>query len=350
MKHFTCTGKYRKLITSVFVLPLLLNVTPVLSDEDYSSDSGLFGFGAGYFDTKDDFQYLQSYFSYRNHLRDIYWPYEEAESRDLDWGVDAVVRTGSLFKSIDFDAAAFDIFLGKRLSSGSYLEAGIGIHGLRGDGDVDEDGDIIIEDDTIPTYRAKGLFVITETVDIGIESHYDYLYPEGFDPGSLTDALTSHEIVGALSWKPISTLSLQSESAVNLISDSNTRFWTDLAVLYGISPEWPWIWAGFGAYYQWFEFESDDYWSPERYISYGPRLDSSFPITSRLSGWADIEINIITESQLFEGVGGDVSLGLDFAMTEKTHMLLGISRSDSLRFGEHYYENYAFLSLHWPMP
>jgi hypothetical protein len=134
------------------------------------------------------------------------------------------------------------------------------------------------------------------------------------------------------------------------MSDSNTMFWTDFEMLYGISPEWPWIWAGAGVYFQKFEFESDDYWSPSQYLSYGPRLDSSFPISSRLTGWAEIHINIVTENSVFEEIGDFASLGLDFAVTPKTHLLFGITRSDSIRDGDHYYENGAFLSLNWPLP
>lgn len=301
----------------------------------------LFGIGTSYFGTSEELEYFESFVSYRNRRRDMDWPYQEADSLDLDWGLDAVVRNGSSFSS-DFNALQFDAFIGKRLQTGSYLEVGVGVHGIRGDD--------LIKDDTIPIYWAKGLFPVTPSFDIEVVASFDYLYPEGFQPGSLIEALTSHTIFGELSWKPVYSLWIKSQSELKFISDSNKRFWTDLAVLYGISPDWPWVWVGAGANYLTYEFESDNYWSPSQYISYGPRLESSFPINEKLTAWAEIHLNVVTENEIFEELGDDISLGIDWALTKKVHMLLGIERFDSIRDGDHYYENSVFLSFHLPLP
>ena len=142
---------------------------------------------------------------------------------------------------------------------------------------------------------------------------------------------------------------LQSKARLTFVSDSNRRFESDLAALYGISPGWPWIWAGAGMYYMDFERQIPDYWSPANYLSYGPRITSSFPIARRFTGWTTINLSVVSEDEIFSEIGDYVSLGVNVELNKGMHLRLGLEHLDSVRDGAHYFDNKVFLSFHRPV-
>ena len=196
-----------------------------LAGEGPVRNNSLLGIGSGYFETSDRYQYLELFANYRNHRRDLYWPYQESDSRAMDWGLDTTIRSGSLA--------------------------------------------------------------------------------------------------------------------------------SDFAVLYGLSPDLPWVWVGAGIYYQVFEFQTDGYWSPSQYHSFGPRLEASFPISPKLTGEAGVNLNVVSEDRWtpldFSEFGGYISLGLDYSIGKGTHLKIGITHQDSIRDDFHYYETAAIFSLHRPL-
>ena len=318
---------------------------PALSHADPFQDADLFGAGPGFFSTSDDYHHFEYLADYRNHRRDFHWPYQEAKTHATDWGINSVAHSGAMGPET-FRALAVSGSLGKRSASGHYLEGRLGVHGLGGDTST---GEISTEERIIPTYGIKGILMLNEQVELGLDAGYGFVYPAGFQPEGITSGLTAHTLESTLSWLIIPRLQLSGQSALKRLSDANTMYQGDFSILYGLSPDWPWIWAGVGAYYTGFERQTIEYWSPSRHVSYGPRFTSSFPLGKRWSGWAAANVSVVSEDSLSSGMGDYVSLGLDYQLSRGTRIKLGFNRLDSVHDRAHYYENSVYLSLHRPL-
>lgn len=136
--------------------------------------------------------------------------------------------------------------------------------------------------------------------------------PEVFRSTSLAGISLTEERLDALysrifdkHWK------LQGALAGTKISDDNHGVSYDAAVMYGISPGWPWIWLGYGASGLYFEDAKVGYWSPEKFYTHGPRFDSSFPLYGEFSGIVGANLNFYKENET-QGDGFLLSAGLQW--------------------------------------
>ncbi len=77
----------------------------------------------------------------------------------------------------------------------------------------------------------------------------------------------------------------------NYLNDGNIKLNSDISLMYGISPSWPWIWLGVGG--EWIKNSKPNqpYWTPREFYSYGPRLDIAAPINDRFSYAFGFNIN-----------------------------------------------------------
>lgn len=88
------------------------------------------------------------------------------------------------------------------------------------------------------------------------------------------------------------------------ISDSNNRTDSDVGLMYGISPSWPWIWVGFGAEYLTNSIaNTTGYWSPRKFLNLGPRLDVAFPLFDKYSFSAGLNLNKYNDFDFGDGTG-----------------------------------------------
>lgn len=119
-------------------------------------------------------------------------------------------------------------------------------------------------------------------------------------------------------FRPYEKLKLQGSGELGWRSDSNTKFSSDFALLYGVSPDWPWIWVGYGYYTLSFQKQNAAYWSPKNFTSHGLRVDMSFPVVSQLSGIFAVNFNNYDEDG-FTGRGHYGVVGLQWGSTSDFH-------------------------------
>lgn len=117
------------------------------------------------------------------------------------------------------------------------------------------------------------------------------------------------------------------------LSDDNQRSHTDVAVMYGVSPTWPWIWVGFGYEFMSHTKDNQSYWSPREFYSYGPRLDVSAPIKGKLSFAGGINLNQFRDIDFGQGEGYYLSSKLIYGEYKKTQYALGIELIQSEQNG-----------------
>ncbi len=130
--------------------------------------------------------------------------------------------------------------------------------------------------------------------------------------------LKEEELTANLVFTPLKKLKLQTTQILGWRSDANRKHNSDYALLYGVSPGWPWIWVGYGYYTLKYSERSPGYWSPQDFSSHGFRIDSSFPIYSKLSGIFGLNLNNYDEDG-FSGKGHYGVAGLQWGSSAETH-------------------------------
>jgi hypothetical protein len=116
------------------------------------------------------------------------------------------------------------------------------------------------------------------------------------------------------------------------LDDRNIQHQSAAALLYGVSPEWPWIWVGVGTEQLRCDESRPGYWSPRIFRSSGLRVDVAAPITEQLSYSVAANLDRVNE----DGVSGDgryFSIGLEARLTPALSLRASVSDGQSLQGG-----------------
>lgn len=320
-----------------------LDIEPAVPEEEElpsAVDRDLFNLGYVAQKTSDDYEARGYTFSYRNHRREWFWPWQEAASRALDVGLD-VSRSKGEVGTTQFVARHAQGMLGAYLTRGTYLEAQLGRH--------------ILETDqgerTITSRHGSVMFGLTRSFSVQLETGRDFIYSDGAVTGGITRQLTALEHSAAFRWRPHQRLRILGQGGYRQYdeeNEENVARQADMSAMYGISPEWPWVWAGLGAYALKYEKEVADYWSPTRYVAYGPRLESSFPLYKRLSATAALNLNRQSENGV-KGNGYDIKAGMQYRLYGHLYARLELSKAKSLQYKSTWKSDNIFFTLSGPL-
>lgn len=305
----------------------------------WTAENGLFRTGVVADRTSDVFDRHELFFDYRNHRREFFWPWEEAETHDLDWGVNARRMRGSTITD-RFDGTRVLGTLGKRFSPAVYLETSAGGHQLRVHGQGEK---------TLTIYSASAYLKPIDALSVHLETDKDFVYQEDVLPAGISAKLDARTTRLGLTWRPVNRLRILGQSRYRTFSDNNASHHNIFSALYGISPDWPWIWAGVGGEELEFDDQKTSYWSPKKFTAYGPRLDSSFPITQRLNGSAAINLDRLNEDGS-HGNGGYFALGLEVRVSRTLYLKLDASHIKSVQRGSSWTGDTYSLSLAGALP
>ena len=311
----------------------------LFSPPGWTAEGDLFQTGVLADRTSDVFDRHELFFNYRNHRREFFWPWEEADTQDMDWGVDARLLHGSTTTD-RFDGTRVLGTLGKQFSRAVYLEASAGGHQLR----VRDQGE-----KTLTAYSASARLKPIDTLSLQLETAKDFVYQENVLPAGITEKLDARTTILGFAWRPVTRVRILGRSRHRTFSDDNASRQEILSALYGLSPDWPWIWAGVGGEQLEFDEQKSSYWSPEKFTAYGLRLDSSFPISERLSGGAGINLDRLSEDGS-HGNGGYYALGLELRLSRGLYLKLDASHIQSIQRGADWTENTYILSLAGALP
>lgn len=268
--------------------------------------------------------------SYINNRREQFWPYVEEATSGFDWGIILHRYTGQA-TGIEFTGQQGEAVFGWRFSKSAYVSTNLGSHRL----DVPSQA---TETERF-TYNAAALLSAGSHIKFNLHAANDYVYPLGLQPAGVMQFLHGQKWQGMLEWTPIQKLRINFTETRWDLSDDNISHDYQANLLYGISPDWPWIWAGLNYEHLGYDETKPNYWTPFEFHSYGFVFDSSFPITNNLTGAVSANISRIKEDMYPLGNGNSYVVGLDYKLTKTQTLRLGFSHIDSKQNNSDWKEN-----------
>ena len=250
--------------------------------------------------TSDELNLNHFSFNYRKHRRNLFFPFSNEKEKSEDVGVAMDYFEGQL-STLKFNSLRILGLLARKSSRNFLIETYLG-------------GQYFKSEQLESSMATPGVSIYYQVPQkLLLQSHLDrfYLAQDGFLTGPLSDG------TNAWRWKPSATYFLNERfrflirPELDFISDGNKRFYSDFALMYGIS-SWPrWIWVGLGAEYL-SNSITGNYWSPSLFKSYGLRFELNSEISKGFSGIIGLNYNQIQEQENLWGSGHYLNLGLAY--------------------------------------
>ncbi len=283
-------------------------LTSLAHAEKPDTPSALYDMESEFYSDSNDLSVQQHAFSYRQGVDIFHYKHEQQKQGDNLWGLHvrrSIVRQSNAadYRGSDIKASFARKFNDKLSVAGSIgrSELSNGVQQAK---------------KAITLYGLKARVKLTDEVEVQAHHSRDLLFNEALvedDNGRLIDGKTSDI---ALFWRPHKKIRVQGATNYRSLSDDNSAKRTSAALLYGISPGWPWIWAGVSAEMLSYEQNKNSYWTPEKYTSYGVLVDSSFPVNDTLSLSMGANVNRNKEDDNPAGTGYSISAGADWTVRE----------------------------------
>lgn len=301
-----------------------------LASGAHAENTDIYNIGGLTNKTSDNYERKEVFLDYRNHQREFVWPWQDSSDTSIDWGV-SLKRLSGTVNDVNFTGERALVMLGKRISSGLYLEGWGGTHRLS----VDNSDATRLSPHTINVYATP-----TREFTLRMSSQYDYVYYENLLPAGISEALTAHSSSFQLDWLPWENFRASGFSRWRTYNDGNSSRNNRLTVMYGFSTSVPWVWAGVGAEEINFADQRNTYWSPYKFTDYGLRFDSNMPLAERVNLTLAFNLDRIKENNL-QGTGKYYSGGLEFKISSRVSLFLTGSYSSSLQSGSEWNEKTA---------
>ncbi len=250
--------------------------------------------------TSDELNLNHFGINYRNHRRNLFFPFANEEEKSKDVGVVMDYFEGQL-NTLKFNSLRLLGLLALKSSRIFLIETYLG-------------GQNFKSEQVETSMAVPGVSIYFQIPQkLLLQSHLDrfYLAQNGFLSGPISNGTS------AWRWKPSASYLLNERyrflirPELDFISDGNRRFYSDIALMYGIST-WPrWIWIGLGAEYL-SNSNPGNYWSPSMFKSYGLRFELNSELSNGLNGTIGFNFNQIQENANPWGSGHYLNLGLAY--------------------------------------
>jgi hypothetical protein len=274
-------------------------------------------------------------FNYINNRRQYFWPYEEAADSNWDAGVQ-FHRFNGQANGTGFFGRQAEALIDWNYSPDTYIRGRLGGHQLKVSNHAEKQR---------TSYEIEAHAKLSSFLSLNVDSADDYVYQLGLQPAGVREFLHARKNRGGLSWTPKNRLRLTASTSLWYLSDGNIRRHNTADLLYGISTDWPWIWAGVSYEALHYDKNKADYWTPRKFHSTGLVFDSSFPITEGYTGALSINISKIKENSYPVGNSNSLFAGLDHKLNHDYTLRFGFSRIRSLQESSKWTENTYSLSI-----
>lgn len=108
---------------------------------------------------------------------------------------------------------------------------------------------------------------------------------------------------------------------------------------YGISPDWPWVWAGVEVGHLDYAQQKDQYWTPKKHRSAALVLDANFPVTEKL----ELSTGLSAGRSRAEGTSSShdygASVGANYKISKNTKLSLDAHHYKSSQDNDRWHEN-----------
>jgi hypothetical protein len=255
-----------------------------------------------YGSTADQLYYSSFLLDYTHNKNDLFWPYKESPLNNLEWGIKVQHRNisspGIKFHSTEVTYQA-SFLLGKNQK----VSAQVGIN------NIDQEG---FDNETVDIAHLKYEFIFFEKLLGSLTLAQSYDAPVILPLNGKAWDVASKNIQAQLSYKFMQKWQISLQSHFDFLFDRNQRSWLDGQVMYSLSQYPEWIRFGFGSTYLAYQKRSLNYWTPQRFSSYGPRLDISLPICKKFQFFAGGSYNWFQEDAFSPGEGYYARGGLSY--------------------------------------
>jgi hypothetical protein len=158
------------------------------------------------------------------------------------------------------------------------------------------------------------------TLRLLLEKNFQFIQQQ--IPATLSDGLVRDNIQINYALKINDKLRMPLMYRRMQISDGNGAHEVDASLLYGsVYPIWWWIGYGFNQLK--YNATTVGYWSPEEFISHGPRFEFSYPFYERFQGVIGYNYSFIKEGNFDPGTSTYSSIGLEYG--DRNDWILKIS-------------------------
>jgi hypothetical protein len=318
-------------------LAILLAVTMItIAGSDHTAHAGgLYTVEVEHSNTSDHINLNTLSFNYINNQRQYFWPYKEAADSKWDSGIQIQRHSGQA-DGTGFIGQQFEGLLDWNYSEYTYIRGRLGGHQLKVS-NLDEKQRF--------SYDMEAHAKLSPFISLNFDSADDYVYQLGLQPGGVREFLHARKNRAGLSWTPEERFRLTASTSLWHLSDGNVRRQNKVDLLYGISMDWPWLWAGASYEVLHYDKEKSDYWTPGKFRATGLVFEGSFPVTEGYTGALSINISKIKENSYPAGNSNSLFAGLDHKLNQDYTLRIGFSRIRSQQESSNWTENTYRLSI-----
>lgn len=208
---------------------------------------------------------------------------------------------------------------GHQLDDTFYVEGGVGAANVKSRNDK--------RSENLTTYQVGANAKLSEQLNVGIQHDKDFAYRNQIltnQHGRILNAKTTRADV---KYRPAERIRLEADATQRKLSDGNSSEAYKVGAYYGISPSWPYIWAGVEYSTLDFKHQDEGYWTPENHRAVAATFTASYPVNDNLSMNTSLNVSRSKDDAADDyGTGYYASVGAD----------MKISPNSSLSANAHY--------------
>jgi hypothetical protein len=324
-----------QLITAGFLMITAATVTGTVAAETQKSPDH-YSFSTDIYSDKDDLNIQDWQMDYQ-HGANLFHDEDLTENDGFSWGADLHKYTIRQRGAPDYDGHKLNATIGKKINTIFSLGLGLGQTSL-------EDR-LTGKDQDLTHYSLQGNAKFTDKIKLQVKHERSYLFREAILEDASGNLIDGDTTALSLNWRPAEKWRAYGTTQYRKLSDGNKSQRNSGAVLYGISPGWPWIWAGVSGETLSYDKNKPEYWTPEDYASVSLVLDSSFPVNDALSLSMGGAISRSKEDDNPGGTGYSASIGADWQVNETMSIKAGGSYIESSQESSTWKEDNLNLSV-----
>lgn len=221
---------------------------------------------------------------------------------------------------VSYRANEIKLRAGRQLNDTFYVEGGVGA------AKVDSQDDHRSEN--LTTYQVGAKATLGEQLSVGIQHEKDFAYRNQILTNQHGQILNAKTTKADVKYRPTERVRLEADNTYRKLSDGNSSKAYKVGAYYGISPSWPYIWAGVEYSTLDFKYQDEGYWTPENYRSVAATFTASYPVNDKLSMNTSLNVNRSKDDAsddygtgYYASVGADMKISPNSTLTANAHYI-----------------------------
>lgn len=222
--------------------------------------------------------------------------------------------------NVSYRANEIGVRAGHQLNNTFYVEGGVGAARLKA-----QNGG---QSENLTTYQVGARAKLNKQLSVGVQHQKDFAYKQQILTNQSGEILNAKTTKADVKYRPTQRVRIEADSTHRKFSDNNSSEAYKIGAYYGISPSWPYIWAGVEYSTLDFEHQDDNYWTPSNRRSTAATLTASFPVNDKLSMNSSLNVNRSKDDAsngygtgYYASVGADMKISPNSSLTANAHYI-----------------------------